>query len=75
MAKNGNFWAWEREMYEKTLINATIKRIIETHTDTDKEDLYAEPETIDINHREVVEQVVLLQGDVISNSEPEKVII
>lgn len=71
-AKNGNFWAWEREMYEKTLINATIKRIIETHTDTDKEDLYAEPETIDIAHREVVEQVVLPQGD---NSEkgPEKV--
>lgn len=71
-AKNGNFWAWEREMYEKTLINATIKRIIETHTDTDKEDLYSEPETIDVNHREVVEQVVLPQGDN-SEKEPEKV--
>lgn len=74
MAKNGSFWAWEREMYEKTLINATIKRIIETHTDTDKEDLYAEPETIDVAHREVTETTVLLQGDN-SNKEPEKVSI
>lgn len=57
-AKGGSFWAWEREMYEKTLINATIKRIIEMHTDTEKEDLYAEPETIDINHREVVAEVI-----------------
>lgn len=71
-SKNGNFWAWEREMYEKTLINATIKRVIEMHTDTDKEDLYAEPETIDIAHREVVEHVVLPQGDN-SEKEPEKV--
>ncbi len=72
MAKNGNFWAWEREMYEKTLINATIKRIIETHTDTEKDDLYNEPETIDVGHREVVDQVILTQGDT-SNAEPEKV--
>ncbi len=57
-AKGGSFWAWEREMYEKTLINATIKRIIEMHTDTEKEDLYAEPETIDINHREVVAEII-----------------
>lgn len=70
-SKNGNFWAWEREMYEKTLINATIKRIIETHTDTDKEDLYSEPETIDINHREVVETKVLTQNEPVQ--EPEKV--
>lgn len=72
MAKNGSFWAWEREMYEKTLINATIKRIIETHTDTDKEDLYSEPETIDVNHREVVDTKVLLQAEPVSQ-EPEKV--
>lgn len=72
MAKNGNFWAWEREMYEKTLINATIKRIIETHADTNKEDLYAEPETFDISHREVDETKVLIQGEPV-NQEPEKV--
>lgn len=65
MAKAGNFWAWEREMYEKTLINASIKRIIETHTDTEKDDLYNEPETIDVNHREVVDQVVLEQKEVV----------
>jgi len=70
-AKNGNFWAWEREMYEKTLINATIKRIIETHTETDKEDLYNEPETIDVSHREVVETKVLTQNEPVQ--EPEKV--
>lgn len=65
MGKDGNFWAWEREMYEKTLINASIKRIIETHTDTEKDDLYNEPETIDVNHREVVDQVVLEQKEVV----------
>ncbi len=70
-SKNGNFWAWDREMYEKTLINATIKRIIEMHTDTDKEDLYSEPETIDINHREVAETKILLQAE--PSQEPEKV--
>lgn len=63
MAKNGNFWAWEREMYEKTLINATIKRIIETHTETNKEDLYSEPDTIDVSHREVVDSVVVEQKE------------
>lgn len=65
MGKNGNFWAWEREMYEKTLINASIKRIIETHTDTEKDDLYNEPETLDVNYREVVDQVVLEQKEVV----------
>lgn len=69
MAKNGNFWVWEREMYEKTLINATIKRIIETHTDTNKDDLYNEPETIDVNHREVVEQKVVEQKEPVQESE------
>jgi recombinational DNA repair protein RecT len=62
-SKNGNFWAWEREMFEKTLVNATLKRVIETHCDTDKEDLYAEPETIDVAHREVVDQKVIEQKD------------
>lgn len=44
MAKNGQFWNWEREMYEKTLINATLKRIIETSSETSVTDLYSEPE-------------------------------
>lgn len=74
MAKAGNFWAWEREMYEKTLINASIKRIIETHTDTEKDDLYNEPETIDVKHREVVDQVVLEQKEVVT-LETEKVLL
>lgn len=30
----GNFWAWEREMFEKTLINATVKRIVETSSNS-----------------------------------------
>lgn len=58
MAKNGSFWAWEREMFEKTLINATVKRVIEMHTDTDKEDLYAEPETIDTDYRDVSHEIL-----------------
>lgn len=62
-AKSGSFWAWEREMYEKTLINATVKRVIEMHTDTDKEDLYAEPETIDVEHREVFEKEIIDQAE------------
>jgi recombinational DNA repair protein RecT len=74
MARAGNFWAWEREMYEKTLINASIKRIIETHTDTEKDDLYNEPDTIDVKHREVVDQVVLEQKEVVT-LETEKVLL
>jgi len=62
-AKSGNFWNWEREMYEKTLINATVKRVIEMHTDTDKDDLYVEPETIDVEHREVFEKEILDQKE------------
>jgi hypothetical protein len=53
----------------KTLINATIKRIIETHTDTNKDDLYSEPETIDINHREVVDTEVILQNEPVQKTE------
>lgn len=30
----GSFWAWEREMFEKTLINATVKRIVETSSNS-----------------------------------------
>lgn len=72
-SSNGNFWAWEREMYEKTLINATVKRVIETHPETNKDDLYNEEETIDIDHREVKETKVLEQGE--PKQELEKVAI
>jgi len=44
MAKNGQFWKWEREMYEKTLINAVLKRMLETSPDTNADDLYSEPD-------------------------------
>lgn len=63
MSKNGNFWAWEREMYEKTLINAAIKRIIETHSETNKEDLYVEEDTIDVAHRDVTDKEVVVQEE------------
>jgi len=68
MAKQGNFWAWEREMYEKTLINATIKRIIETSSNTDSNDLYAEPETIEVTHRDVMQEVIQ-QGEPVEQRE------
>lgn len=58
---NGNFWAWEREMYEKTLINATLKRIIETSGEADTETLYNEPETSE--QREVVDAVIIPQNE------------
>ena len=45
MAKSGKFWAWEREMYEKTLINATLKRMIETNENVEATDLYSEQES------------------------------
>lgn len=60
MAKNGQFWNWEREMYEKTLINATLKRIIETCSDVQAEDLYAEPE---LKEPRMVEDTVIIQQD------------
>tara|TARA_R110001606_G_scaffold398055_1_gene576207 strand:- start:12076 stop:12843 length:768 start_codon:yes stop_codon:yes gene_type:complete len=69
MAKQGNFWAWEREMYEKTLINATIKRIIETSSNTDSDDLYNEPETIDVGHRDVTEEKVVEQKEPVQELE------
>lgn len=61
MAKNGSFWAWEREMYEKTLINATLKRLLETSGKVETDSLYAEPE---IAPRQIEE------GEIISQSEP-----
>ena len=60
MAKDGKFWAWEREMYEKTLINATLKRLIETNGEA-SEGLYDEqPET---EQRNIEDAEVIPQGE------------
>ena len=64
MYKNGQFWTWEREMYEKTLINATLKRIIETSGAAEAEGLYDEPE------EKQPRQVVDVQAEVIEQPEP-----
>jgi recombinational DNA repair protein RecT len=56
-SKNGTFWNWEREMYEKTLINATLKRIIETSGKVETEGLYNEPEDQrQIENAEIIQQ-------------------
>jgi len=62
-SSKGNFWKWEREMYEKTLVNAFLKRLIETSPDTTVDGLYDEPETIDTNHREVIEDAIIEQNE------------
>lgn len=61
MKPKGNFWEWEREMYEKTLINATLKRIIETSDETDSSSLYDEPE--EKQQRQVMEAEVIQQPE------------
>lgn len=68
MAKNGQFWNWEREMYEKTLINAVLKRIIETSANVQAENLYAEPETAEA--RKTIEVEVIPQPE--PQTEPEQ---
>jgi recombinational DNA repair protein RecT len=48
-AKSQKFWKeWTREMQEKTLINATLKRIIEQSGETDNEDLYRDDDDDDM---------------------------
>lgn len=72
MKPKGNFWEWEREMYEKTLINATLKRIIETSGETDSSGLYDEPE--EKQQREIVDAEVIQQEEPEPvKQEPEKV--
>jgi len=67
----GNFWEWEREMYEKTLINATLKRIIETSSEADSSELYNEPELKE--HREVEDTEVIDQNEPVQeNSDTEE---
>lgn len=71
-AKNGSFWSWEREMYEKTLINASLKRIIETSPDIEVSNLYDEPETTET--RQIVDVEIIPQDEpkepVIPQNEP-----
>jgi recombinational DNA repair protein RecT len=69
MAKNGQFWSWEREMYEKTLINATLKRIIETSGEVETSTLYEEPE----EQRQVVDAEVVKQDEPVIQDEPKEV--
>ncbi|MDR0970533.1 MAG: recombinase RecT [Lentimicrobiaceae bacterium] len=61
--KSGTFWNWTREMYEKTLINAVVKRIIETNPDTDKEDLYTEEQPQETSSRKSIEVEVVEQNE------------
>jgi recombinational DNA repair protein RecT len=68
MAKNGQFWNWEREMYEKTLINAVLKRIIETSANIQAENLYAEPDAVE--PRKTIEVEVVQQPE--PQTEPEQ---
>ena len=70
-ASKGNFWKWEREMYEKTLVNAFLKRLLETSPDTKADGLYNEQNTEDVKHREVIEEAVIEQGEL--NNEPEQI--
>lgn len=71
-AKNGQFWSWEREMYEKTLINATLKRIIETSADIQADNLYEEPAE---EQRQVVDAEIIRQDEpvIIQQNEPTEV--
>lgn len=60
----GHFWDWEREMYEKTLINAVVDRIIETSANVsiDPEALYADRD-LEFTTGRVVEDVEIIEQD------------
>ena len=62
-APKGNFWAWEREMFEKTLINATVKRIVETSSNTTVDESFYEDNEPLKEHREVVDAEIIEQGE------------
>ena len=70
MAKNGQFWSWARKKKKKTLINATLKRIIETSGDVSADNLYSEPDTVEA--RQVVDAEIIMQGEpaIIQQGEP-----
>ena len=59
----GNFWAWEREMFEKTLINATVKRIVETSSNTTVDESFYQDNETHKEHREVVDAEIVEQGE------------
>lgn len=67
MAKNGQFWSWEREMFEKTLINATLKRVIETSSETAAEGLYDEPDNV--QPRQTIDE----EAEIIQQDEPAEI--
>lgn len=60
-APQGNFWKWENEMYEKTLINAALKREIETSPNTAGDGLYDEPQVKE--QRETIQVEAIEQQD------------
>lgn len=66
-APNGNFWKWEDEMYEKTLINAVLTRIIETSPDVSSDNLHND--TFAQEQREIINVDVVEQKDVDDTSE------
>lgn len=68
MKPKGNFWDWEREMYEKTLINATLKRIIETSEESDSSELYNEPD--EKQQREIIDTEIIAQEEPKVQAEP-----
>lgn len=70
-ASKGHFWKWEREMYEKTLVNAFLKRLLETSPNNPADGLYNEPDIEDVSHREVIEEAVIDQGE--PTNEPEQI--
>lgn len=66
-----NFWLdWEREMYEKTLINATLKRIIETSGEADSDGINNDYSTIEVYQSEPTEQR-FTEAEIIHQDEPE----
>lgn len=68
MKPKGSFWEWEREMYEKTLINATLKRIIETSEEYDSSELYNEPD--EKQQREIIDTEIIAQEEPKVKAEP-----
>lgn len=68
-----NFWLeWEREMYEKTLINATLKRIIETSGDTATEGINSDFDVIEI-HQQEPESPRTVDAEIIQQNEPSNI--
>ena len=49
-------------MFEKTLINATVKRIVETSSDTTVDESFYE-ERQEVNHRDVEDAEVIVQNE------------